>query len=96
MKTNPRHVHGDIRGLGSVRSSQQFEGRFGRMFRTLPPARFDEKDLRSLASKIVAEGKRNRLPKPRPMPKKTPESAPATPTWGSSSTTTLRSTLRVV
>ena len=46
MKTNPRHVHGDIRGLEGVRSSQQFEGRFGRMFRTLPPARFDEKAIR--------------------------------------------------
>jgi len=62
MKTNPRHVHGDIRGLEGVRSSQQFEGRFGRMFRTLPPARFDEKDLRSLASKIVAEAEAEQTP----------------------------------
>jgi hypothetical protein len=30
--------HGEIRGLESSRHSPQFEGRFGRMFRTLPPA----------------------------------------------------------
>src|SRR5436309_2141113 len=35
---------------------------FQRMFRTLPPARFDEKDLRSLASKIVAEAEAEQTP----------------------------------
>jgi hypothetical protein len=49
-----RH-HGIVRGLESVASSPQFEGRFGRMFRTLPPAKFDpDKDLKPLADKMVA------------------------------------------
>lgn len=48
-----RH-HGIVRGLESVPSSPQFEGRFGRMFRTLPPALFTEKDLKALAGHMVA------------------------------------------
>ena len=37
----PYHrVHGMVRGLDNVSNSPQFEGRFGRLFRTLPPARF--------------------------------------------------------
>ena len=47
--------HGTLRGLERVPASPQFEGRFGRLFRTLPPARFDEDDLRSLASAMIAE-----------------------------------------
>jgi hypothetical protein len=51
---HPR-FHGFIRGLESTGSSPQFEGRFGRMFRTLPPARFREEDLAKLAAAMVAE-----------------------------------------
>lgn len=47
--------HGFVRGLDKVGSSPQFEGRFGRMFRTLPPARFAEEDLKKLANAMVAE-----------------------------------------
>lgn len=37
-----RHIkkHGFVRGLDSARASNSFEGRFGRMFRTLPKAQF--------------------------------------------------------
>ncbi|MEA2601351.1 MAG: hypothetical protein QOF89_2343 [Acidobacteriota bacterium] len=52
--TLPR-FHGLLRGLDAVGSSPQFEGRFGRLFRTLPPARFTEDDLKALAARLVAE-----------------------------------------
>lgn len=55
MKGVPPRVHGIVRGLEGVGSSPQFEGRFGRMFRTLPPARFAEQDLKDLAEEMVAE-----------------------------------------
>lgn len=55
MKETPRSIHGTLRGLDGVPASSQFEGRFGRLFRTLPPARFDEEDLKSLASVMIAE-----------------------------------------
>jgi Animal haem peroxidase len=48
-------VHGLVRGLDGVGSSPQFEGRFGRMFRTLPPAKFSEQALKDLAIAMVAE-----------------------------------------
>src|SRR5947199_4236338 len=51
----PARLHGTLRGLERVPGSPQFEGRFGRLFRTLPPARFDEEDLKSLASVMIAE-----------------------------------------
>lgn len=51
----PSRVHGLVRGLDGVGSSPQFEGRFGRMFRTLPPAKFSEKALKDLATAMVAE-----------------------------------------
>ena len=47
--------HGEIRGLESHGRSDQFEGRFGRLFRTLPPAHFDQKILAELAAKMTAE-----------------------------------------
>src|SRR6266571_6547930 len=47
--------HGEVRGLNLSRSSSQFEGRFGRMFRTLPAAQFDEQMLRKLADAMSAE-----------------------------------------
>ena len=49
-----RH-HGIVRGLENVPSSPQFEGRFGRMFRTLPAAKFSEDSLKTLAASMVAE-----------------------------------------
>jgi hypothetical protein len=60
-----RRIHGTLRGLDGVahakgRSSQS-EGRFGRMFRTLPPATLSdgdvtktENDLKALAAKMIA------------------------------------------
>src|SRR5690242_18148454 len=41
-------THGEVRGLQQTGRSSRFEGRFGRMFRTLPPARFSEADLPAL------------------------------------------------
>lgn len=41
---------GGVRGAVLPRRSPQFEGRFGRMFRALPPADFDLDDLRALAA----------------------------------------------
>src|SRR5712691_11926100 len=47
--------HGERpRGSDFHPSSTLFEGRFGRMFRTLPPAEFVEEDLKKLAGKMVA------------------------------------------
>ena len=46
---------GQPRGSGFPPGSALFEGRFGRMFRTLPPADFDEDDLRALANVMIAE-----------------------------------------
>ena len=43
--------HGSLRGTDVLHQSPQFEGRFGRMFRTLPAANFDANDLRELALK---------------------------------------------
>jgi hypothetical protein len=47
--------HGEVRGLSLSRRSSQFEGRFGRMFRTLPAAQFNEQMLRKLADAMSAE-----------------------------------------
>jgi hypothetical protein len=41
--------HGDLRGADAPHSAQ-FEGSFGRMFRTLPPAVFHEEELKKLAA----------------------------------------------
>jgi hypothetical protein len=57
-----KSAHGTIRGLEAVPVSTQFEGRFGRMFRTLPPAVFAEEDLKSLASVMVAEAEAVQTP----------------------------------
>ncbi|MFL6374452.1 MAG: peroxidase family protein, partial [Pyrinomonadaceae bacterium] len=43
------------RGSDFFPSSQLFEGRFGRMFRTLHPARFVEADLKLLGARMIAE-----------------------------------------
>jgi hypothetical protein len=55
MSDSPIRRHGIVRGLENVASSPQFEGRLGRMFRTLPPAKFSEGSLISLGSRMVAE-----------------------------------------
>src|SRR5436190_5575913 len=47
--------HGEVRGLNLSRRSSQFEGRFGRMFRTLPAAQFEEQMLRKLADAMSAD-----------------------------------------
>src|SRR5436305_4631615 len=47
--------HGTLRGLDLSRRSSQLEGRFGRMFRTLPPAKFDEDILTKLAAAMTAD-----------------------------------------
>lgn len=47
--------HGSLRGADSPSSSSQFEGLFGRMFRTLPAASFKDKDLADLADAMTAE-----------------------------------------
>ena len=48
-----RHGTG-VRGASLSRQSAQFEGRFGRMFRTLPAADHDEADLVALATAMTA------------------------------------------
>ncbi len=54
--TTPRpKFHGLMRGLDSTPSSSQFEGRFGRMFRTLPAAKFFPEDLDALGEEMVAD-----------------------------------------
>jgi hypothetical protein len=49
-----RH-HGGVRGATHAPASSSFEGRFGRMFRGLPPARFQEADLVALAKAMTAD-----------------------------------------
>jgi len=53
-KTSRLLHHGVIRGLDSTVESPMFEGRFGRMFRTLPAAKFFPDDLDALAEEMVA------------------------------------------
>ncbi len=48
--------HGAVRGGDLGRRSSQFEGRFGRMFRTLPAADFNERILLALGDAMTAEG----------------------------------------
>lgn len=51
--------HGERpRGLDFPPGSALFEGRFGRMFRTLPRAEFEEDDLKKLAKAMVARPER--------------------------------------
>src|SRR5471030_1336659 len=47
--------HGEIRGLSLSRRSSQLEGRFGRMFRTLLPAKFDEDILMKLGRAMTSD-----------------------------------------
>ncbi len=63
--TNQARVqHGVLeRGLSAPVHSRLYEGRFGRMFRTLPAAVFTDEDMAKLAAKMTAQ----------PEPKMTPE-----------------------
>src|SRR5262249_25085872 len=54
MKTTPPR-HGMGRGLRHVPRSPSFEGRFGRMFRSLPAAEFRPEILAQLAKAMTAE-----------------------------------------
>src|SRR6185295_13620350 len=46
--------HGTVRGFDSVLKSRNFEGRFGRMFRNLPAAGFDPRDLLELGATMIS------------------------------------------
>lgn len=58
--------HGEVRGLGLSRRSPQFEGRFGRMFRTLPPAHFHQDMLLKLGEAMTAEVEPEPTPEDQP------------------------------
>ena len=60
------HHHGKIRGADLGPRSPLFEGRFGRMFRSLPPAEFSPADLHALAEAMV-------VPEPDPTPADDPD-----------------------
>ena len=47
--------HGQLRGLESASRSDQFDGRFGRLFRSLPAAEFDADILAALAKLMIAD-----------------------------------------
>ncbi|MFN0073179.1 MAG: peroxidase family protein [Chloroflexota bacterium] len=50
------HAHGRVeRGIEKTSRSRLFQGRFGRMFRSLPPADFDDEALVKLAVAMIAE-----------------------------------------
>jgi len=55
MKALAQPKHGMVRGLGHIPRSPSFEGRFGRMFRSLPPAEFRPELLAELAKAMMAE-----------------------------------------
>ncbi|HYI92331.1 MAG TPA: hypothetical protein VEX68_02200, partial [Bryobacteraceae bacterium] len=59
-------IHGEVRGLSLSRRSSQFEGRFGRMFRSLPPGHFSEKMLKDLATAMTAEPENPPTPETEP------------------------------
>ncbi|MEA2262002.1 MAG: hypothetical protein QOJ51_4827 [Acidobacteriaceae bacterium] len=77
----PQGGHGSLRGADSPSSSPQFEGLFGRMFRTLPAAPFEDNDLKLLANAMTADpeivtkpdGTPKQDDKGRLIPKATPE-----------------------
>jgi len=54
MQTKPVKQHGILRGLDATRASDSFEGKFGRMFRTLPKAHFPDEALEALATAMVS------------------------------------------
>ena len=54
--------HGILRGLDATRKSNSSEGRFGRMFRTLPQADFDPEVLKMLGDMMCADKELNPTP----------------------------------
>src|SRR5437867_13237449 len=54
--------HGEVRGANVSRRSSTFEGRFGRMFRTLPAAEFNEEILLALGALMTAEPEAEQTP----------------------------------
>jgi len=62
MSNNQPGRHGILRGLDTAAQSSTFEGRFGRMFRTLPKATWTEEALKKLAAAMSAD------PEPNPTP----------------------------
>ena len=62
----PRSLHGHVRGAGETPKSPRFEGRFGRMFRSLPSAEFDEGNLFKLGEKMISPEKEKDESKPDP------------------------------
>ncbi|HTS53171.1 MAG TPA: heme peroxidase family protein [Burkholderiales bacterium] len=55
-KLSSAHSHGAAdRGVDVPRRSPFFEGRYGRMFRSLPAAEFQDADLKKLAEQMTAE-----------------------------------------
>ncbi len=59
---------GGVRGDQVNRGSRVFEGRFGRMFRALPGAEFEEADLIKLAAAMSADPDKNAAGKPSSAP----------------------------
>src|SRR5437762_7496065 len=56
------HSHGGVRGAEQTTRSPLFEGRFGRMFRRLPPAIFSEAALHALATLMIAKAEAEPTP----------------------------------
>src|SRR5260370_5656985 len=54
--------HGEVRGLNLNRRSSQFEGLFGRMFRSLPPAKFTQDILEKLGAAMTADFEATQTP----------------------------------
>ena len=53
------NFHGVMRGADAAVGSSLFEGRFGRMFRHLPAARFFDEDLDALAEAMTSDPERD-------------------------------------
>ena len=66
-------AHGGVRGMAFDRRSSQFEGRFGRLFRSLPAAQWSDAALRELAgdghqeNRMSAEPETNAAQAPLPV-----------------------------
>jgi Animal haem peroxidase len=79
--SRPDGGHGSLCGADSPNSSSQFEGLYGRIFRTLPPGSFNEDELLALARLMTADpevvqdsdGKAKRDEDGRLIPTATPE-----------------------
>src|SRR5512143_3576158 len=55
MNSQKPGSHGVVRGMDFSPRSSLFEGRFGRLFRFLPPAQFEVGDLDKLAAAMIAD-----------------------------------------